>query len=50
MTRLLADEEARCHAGLAARRLAEERYSWDGIGRRLAGVYEQVLGRVPVAA
>ena len=50
MTRLLDDEHARCQAGLAARRLAEERYSWDGIARRLAGVYEQVLGRVPVAA
>jgi hypothetical protein len=50
MTSLLADEQARCHAGVAARRLAEERYSWDWIGRRLAGVYEQALGRVPVAA
>jgi glycosyltransferase involved in cell wall biosynthesis len=50
MTRLLAEEKARCHAGLAARRLAEERYSWEGIGRRLADVYEQVLGRMPVAA
>ena len=50
MTRLLADEQARCRAGLAARRLAEERYSWDGIAGRLAGVYEKALGRVPVAA
>jgi len=50
MTRLLADERARCQAGLAARRLAEERYSWDGIARRLVGVYEKALGRVPVAA
>ena len=50
MTRLLADEQARCQAGLAARRLAEERYSWDEIARRLVGVYEKALGRVPVAA
>jgi phosphatidylinositol alpha-mannosyltransferase len=48
--RLLADEQARCEAGLAARRLAQERYSWDQIGRRLLEVYERVLGRVPVAA
>jgi phosphatidylinositol alpha-mannosyltransferase len=48
--RLLVDEKARCEAGLAARRLAQERYSWDEIGRRLVGVYERVLGRVPVAA
>jgi phosphatidylinositol alpha-mannosyltransferase len=47
---LLADDRARCEAGLAARRLAEERYSWEGIGRRLVGVYDRVLGRVPVAA
>jgi phosphatidylinositol alpha-mannosyltransferase len=50
LARLLADEDARCRAGFAARRLAEERYSWDGIGRRLAGVYERALGRIPVAA
>ena len=50
MTQLLADEDARCHAGLAARRLAEERYSWDGIARRLVDVYERALGRIPVAA
>ena len=47
---LLADESARCEAGLAARRLAEERYSWDAIARRLVDVYERALGRVPVAA
>jgi hypothetical protein len=35
---------------MAARRLAEERYSWDGIGRRLVDVYERALGRVRVAA
>jgi phosphatidylinositol alpha-mannosyltransferase len=47
---LLADEERRCRLGLAARRIAEERYSWDEIARRLVGVYERVLGRVPAAA
>ncbi|MDP9491413.1 MAG: glycosyltransferase family 4 protein [Actinomycetota bacterium] len=47
---LLADEPGRCEAGLTARRLAEERYSWAGIGRRLADVYERALGRMPVAA
>jgi phosphatidylinositol alpha-mannosyltransferase len=50
LAQLLSDEDARCRAGLAARRLAEERYSWDGIGRRLVGLYERALGRVPVAA
>jgi phosphatidyl-myo-inositol alpha-mannosyltransferase len=47
---LLADEDRRCRAGLAARRLAEERYSWEQIARRLVAVYEQVLGRVRAAA
>ena len=47
---LLADEHRRCRLGLAARRIAEERYSWEEVGRRLLGVYERVLGRVPAAA
>ena len=47
---LLADEDRRCRLGLAARRIAEERYSWEQIGRRLLRVYERVLGRVPAAA
>ena len=50
VTALLADETSRCQAGLAARRLAQERYSWEGIGRRLVDVYERALGRMPVAA
>jgi phosphatidyl-myo-inositol alpha-mannosyltransferase len=50
LVELLADEERRCRFGLAARRLAEERYSWDQIGRRLIQVYERVLGRVRAAA
>jgi phosphatidylinositol alpha-mannosyltransferase len=47
---LLADEDRRCRLGLAARRIAEEQYSWDEVGRRLVGVYERVLGRVPAVA
>ncbi|HEX2433889.1 MAG TPA: glycosyltransferase family 4 protein [Gaiellaceae bacterium] len=47
---LLADEDRRSRLGLAARRIAEERYSWEEVGRRLLGVYERVLGRVPAAA
>jgi phosphatidyl-myo-inositol alpha-mannosyltransferase len=47
---LLADEDRRCRLGLAARQIAEERYSWDEIARRLVDVYERVLGRVPAAA
>ena len=47
---LLGDEKTRCEAGLAARRLAQEQYSWEGIGRRLVDVYERALGRMPVAA
>jgi phosphatidylinositol alpha-mannosyltransferase len=47
---LFAGEERRCRSGLAARRLAEERYSWDRVARRLVEVYDGVLGRIPVAA
>jgi phosphatidylinositol alpha-mannosyltransferase len=42
---LLEDEPRRRAFGAAARLLAEERYSWDRIARRLAGVYELVAGR-----
>jgi phosphatidylinositol alpha-mannosyltransferase len=49
LVELLGDENRRCRFGLAARRLAEERYSWDKIARRLVQVYERVLGRVPAA-
>src|SRR5919201_1526250 len=45
VTALLADEPRRQAFGVAARRLAEERYSWDDIGRRLAEIYELVAGR-----
>jgi phosphatidylinositol alpha-mannosyltransferase len=39
---LLEDEPRRERMGAAARRLAEQNYSWDDIGRRLAGIYERV--------
>jgi phosphatidyl-myo-inositol alpha-mannosyltransferase len=42
---LLEDEARRAAMGAAARRLAEERYSWDEIARSLVGIYEQALGR-----
>jgi phosphatidylinositol alpha-mannosyltransferase len=47
---LLADEERRCRFGDAARLVAEERYSWDHIGRRLLRVYERVVEPVRAAA
>jgi phosphatidylinositol alpha-mannosyltransferase len=40
VTELLADESRREAFGGAARKLAQERYSWDEIVRRLAAVYE----------
>jgi phosphatidyl-myo-inositol alpha-mannosyltransferase len=40
---LLGDEPRRERQGAAARRLAQERYSWDDIGRRLAGIYEELV-------
>ena len=43
---VLEDEPRRQRLGLAARVLAEERYSWDRIARRLLGIYELVTGRV----
>jgi phosphatidyl-myo-inositol alpha-mannosyltransferase len=50
LVELLGDEDRRCRLGSAARRLADERYSWDEVARRLVNVYERVLGRVPAAA
>jgi phosphatidyl-myo-inositol alpha-mannosyltransferase len=50
LVELLADEERRCRFGTEARRVAEERYSWGEVARRLLAVYERVLGRVPAAA
>ena len=47
---LLADESRRRALGEAARRLAQERYSWGRIARRLVEIYELVLGRGPASA
>jgi phosphatidylinositol alpha-mannosyltransferase len=50
LVELLADEDRRCRFGVAARRLAEERYSWDEVARRLVTVYERALGPLAAAA
>lgn len=50
---LLEDEPRRRELGLAARQVAQERYSWGKIARRLQGIYELVARRdtaAPVAA
>jgi phosphatidylinositol alpha-mannosyltransferase len=47
IVRLLEDEPRRRRLGSAARRIAEERYSWDAIGARLARIYEDVAGTAP---
>jgi phosphatidyl-myo-inositol alpha-mannosyltransferase len=41
---LLEDEPRRRELGRAARALAQERYSWDEISRRLVGIYRLALG------
>ena len=41
---LVADEPRRVAMGAAARRLAEERYAWSDIARRLEAIYERVVG------
>jgi phosphatidylinositol alpha-mannosyltransferase len=40
---LLGDEPRRERFGAAARQLAQERYSWDDIGRRLAEIYRELV-------
>jgi len=51
VTGLLADEPRREELGRAARRIAQERYSWDRIAGRLAEIYESLAGaRKAVAA
>jgi phosphatidylinositol alpha-mannosyltransferase len=40
---LLDDEPRRERLGAAARRVAEDRYSWDDIGRRLAAIYGELV-------
>jgi glycosyltransferase involved in cell wall biosynthesis len=49
---LLADEPRRRAMGAAGRALAQERYSWDAIARRLIATYESAIAemRVPAAA
>jgi phosphatidyl-myo-inositol alpha-mannosyltransferase len=42
---LLEDEPRRVAMGASARRLAEERYSWDEIARSLTRIYDQALSR-----
>jgi glycosyltransferase involved in cell wall biosynthesis len=44
MLALLEDKELRKKMGRAGRRVAEEKYSWDVIGKRIIKVYEEVLG------
>ncbi len=41
LTALLANEERRVAMGLAARALAEERYAWSDVARRLEKLYER---------
>jgi phosphatidyl-myo-inositol alpha-mannosyltransferase len=49
--KLLADEPRREELGRAARMIARERYSWDGIAERLAQIYESLAAsRGAVAA
>jgi phosphatidyl-myo-inositol alpha-mannosyltransferase len=51
VTALLADESSREARGIAARRLALERYSWSDIAQRLVAIYDDARGvRTPVAA
>jgi glycosyltransferase involved in cell wall biosynthesis len=40
---LLKDEALRKKLGMNARKLVEDEYSWDSIGRRFIGVYEKVI-------
>jgi phosphatidyl-myo-inositol alpha-mannosyltransferase len=47
---LLADEPRRAALGRAARRLAEERYAWSRVAKRLAAIYELVAGARSAAA
>ena len=39
---LLADEPRRERLGASARRLAQERYSWDDVARRLEAIYREL--------
>jgi phosphatidylinositol alpha-mannosyltransferase len=50
VTDLVRDEALRESMGRAARALAQERYSWDHVARRLLATYERVTGRAPLKA
>ena len=43
--RLLADAAQRARLAAAARRLVEERYDWETIGRRFVGLVEETVAR-----
>ena len=45
---MLEDEPRRRSMGAAARVLAEDEYAWDGIARRLTGIYDLVAGEARV--
>ena len=45
---LLEDEPRRRSMGAAGRELAEREYAWDGIARRLTGIYDLVTGEARV--
>jgi len=47
---LVEDEPRRRALGIAARTLAQERYSWDAIAARLAEIYDLLAGRTPASA
>jgi phosphatidylinositol alpha-mannosyltransferase len=47
---LLSDDARRAELGASARRVAEERYAWPDVARRLLAVYERVSDRVPAGA
>jgi len=46
----LEDESRRRALGASARRVAETAYSWDGVARRLLGIYELVTDQAPSRA
>jgi phosphatidyl-myo-inositol alpha-mannosyltransferase len=50
VVQLVEDEPRRRALGVAARKLAGERYSWDAIAARLAQIYDAVAGREPASA
>ena len=47
---LLADEPRRVAFGAAARRVAQERYAWDTIARRLLQIYQGLVAAAPAPA